>query len=201
MNLKLLDRFLKKWSSIKFHKNPPNGSRVVPRERKGRHAERMRDRHDEADTRFFAIFRTSVITEVLTNAAGFPNTWDPLAVTGLWQEVPRLLRNGALSLGKYFSEFPRMTIFICRVKQSKCDWVFFSEDNRETFLRNVANYNLNILRNIQGICAISVSKFSCVRTHTHTHKQANERTYTHTQIYIHTNTHTHAHIYTIYIYI
>jgi hypothetical protein len=49
-------RIFGKYSHIKYHENPSNGSRVVPLERMdrqtGRQADRQTDRHDEANSRF-----------------------------------------------------------------------------------------------------------------------------------------------------
>jgi len=48
-HLNLLDRFSKKYSSTKFHKNPSSGRRVVPCG--------WTDSHDEADSRISQFFR------------------------------------------------------------------------------------------------------------------------------------------------
>jgi len=52
MKLELSEQILEKFSSIKFHKNPFSGSRVVPCGRTDMHTDRMRDRHDKANRRF-----------------------------------------------------------------------------------------------------------------------------------------------------
>jgi len=45
MNLEFSRQIFEKYSSVKFHENPSNGSRVF-------HAGLMADRHDEAKSRF-----------------------------------------------------------------------------------------------------------------------------------------------------
>ena len=52
MTLEFSQQIFEKSSNIKFYENPPNGSRVVPCGRT--------DRHDEANSRFFSILRTSL---------------------------------------------------------------------------------------------------------------------------------------------
>ena len=43
---------VRKYSNIKFHENPPGGSRVVPCEQTGGQTDRQTDRNDEANTVF-----------------------------------------------------------------------------------------------------------------------------------------------------
>ena len=49
MKLDIFRQIFEKYSNIKFHENPSSGSRVVPRG--------QTDRHEEANSCFFAIFR------------------------------------------------------------------------------------------------------------------------------------------------
>jgi len=44
MKLEFSRQIFEEYSNIKFHENPPSGSRVVPRG--------LKDRHDEAKSRF-----------------------------------------------------------------------------------------------------------------------------------------------------
>jgi len=50
--LKFLDRFKKKYSNTKFHKNPSSGRRVVECGRTDGHRDTKTDRHDEVTSRF-----------------------------------------------------------------------------------------------------------------------------------------------------
>ena len=52
LNLKFLGRFSKKYSNIKFHKNPSSGSRVVP----CRRTDGQMDTHDEVNCRFLKFY-------------------------------------------------------------------------------------------------------------------------------------------------
>jgi len=51
VKLKFSRQIIEKYSDIKFHENPSSESRVVSRGRTDGHT----DRHDESNTRFFAI--------------------------------------------------------------------------------------------------------------------------------------------------
>jgi hypothetical protein len=61
-NVHFLNRFSKKYSNIKFHKNPSSGSCVVPFGRTERQTDRQTDRHDEASRRFPQILPTRLET-------------------------------------------------------------------------------------------------------------------------------------------
>jgi len=49
--LKVFDRFLKKFSNIKFHKNPSSMSRVFPCGEADRPTDGQMDRHDKTNNR------------------------------------------------------------------------------------------------------------------------------------------------------
>jgi len=53
MKLEILNKFFQKYSNIKFHDNPPSGSRVVPFGR----TDRQTNRRDAANSHFFLNLR------------------------------------------------------------------------------------------------------------------------------------------------
>jgi hypothetical protein len=52
MKLEIYRQIFEKFSIIKFHENPSNGSRVVSYRRTDGQADRQADRHEEASGRF-----------------------------------------------------------------------------------------------------------------------------------------------------